>query len=106
MKRIKKTEQIGFTIGGEATLIDWGGNQGTIEMEKYFLPYEKTTPKNILRCVNDNGFGCQGIIEADIDIFITYSDQSKEYDRTIHAGEYFSKHFLGWAKLKEQGIKI
>lgn len=102
----KLINQIGFSIKGNATLNLWGGGTGDIEMEEYFLPLDKTTPKNILRCVNDNGFGCESIKEAEIDIYIKYDNGSKEYDRTIYANSpVHSAYFLGWRELREQGIK-
>jgi len=52
MRKQKTVTQTGFIIGGTATLSLWGGGAGTIEIEKYYIPYEKLTPKNILRCVN------------------------------------------------------
>lgn len=107
-KTISKTiTQIGIVVSGFATLEMWGGGQGTIEMEECFLPNGKITPKNILRCVNDNGFGCQKIVDAEINILILYDNGSKEYDRTISG---FNKkqveYFSGWRELQEQGIKV
>jgi hypothetical protein len=103
----KTINQIGIVIGGEATLSLWGGGTGTIEMEKYFLPNEHVSKDNILRCVNDNGFGCENIDSAEIDIYIKYDNGSTEIERTFY--DVHCKHhthlFLGWAELRRRGIK-
>ena len=62
-------KQTGILIKGESLLNLWGGGQCSIEMESYFLPIGKATKDNILRCVNDNGFGCESIECANIDIY-------------------------------------
>jgi len=93
-------------ISGTATLNLWGGGSGTIEMERYRLPINKATKDNILRCVNDNGFGCENIQSAEIDITANY-DGKRIYMRTIYVDSpVHQKLFLGWKSLREQGIKI
>lgn len=102
----KIINQIGIVVGGTATLEFWGGGTGTIEMEEYFLPNGKITKDNILRCVNDNGFGCESISDAEIDIYIKYDNGSVEYNRTLsNFIEVQTELFLGWRQLHEQGIK-
>lgn len=99
--------QIGICIGGIARLNLWGGDTGTIPMEKMFLPLDKATKTNILRCVNDNGFGCESITYADIDIYDAYESGFKSYNRTISTDcRHHTKHFLGWKELKKQGINV
>lgn len=102
----KTINQIGIVVSGTASLQDWDNRPlGDISMKDYFLPNEFITPKNILRCVNDNGFGCKGITSADIDISIKYDNGSIEYDRTLWNinRPQFTKFFLGWSHLKEIG---
>lgn len=104
--KTKTITQTGIIVSGEALINLWGGGKGTISMEPYFLPIDKITPKNILKCVNDGGFGCEGIEKAEIDIYIKYDNGSKEYDRTIYADNpIHAQYFLGWKELREQGIK-
>jgi hypothetical protein len=99
-------KQTGITVKGIATLHFWGGGEGTIEMQSTFLPIGKVTKDNILRCVNDNGFGCEAIISAEIEIYDQYEGNYQEFNRTIIAEHpIHSKLFLGWRELKEQGIK-
>ena len=104
--RTKTIKQTGFSIQGKALLNLWGGGSGEIVMNPTFLPFDKTTPKNILRCVNDGSFGCQSIESADIIIYIKYDNGNIEYDRTIYVEHpIHTQHFLGWKELQEQGIE-
>ena len=104
--KTKIITQTGIVVGGQALLRLWDDSTGTIEMEEYFLPYDKISKDNILRCVNDNCFGCRLIKEAAIDIYIKYNNGSLEYDRTVLADyEQAQPLFLGWKELREQGIK-
>lgn len=99
-------KQIGIQVQGEAMLNLWGGGKGTIDMESYFLPLGKATKTNILRCVNDNGFGCESIESAYIDIYDVYENGHKQYNRELYVDcKHHTKHFLGWRELREQGIK-
>ena len=105
--RTKTIKQTGFVVGGVAQLKLWDGSVGYISVEDCFLPYDKATPKNILRCVNDNKFGCEYIKSAEIYIFISYDNGSVEYDRTIYVDHpIHTQHFLGWRELRKQGIKV
>jgi hypothetical protein len=102
--RTKTITQTGIVVKGTATLNLWGGGQGTIDMSPVFIPYGKITKNNILRAVNDAGFGCESIENAEIDIYIKYDNRSTEFDRTFWADNRYSNLFLGWRELKEQGI--
>ena len=106
MKRELNLKLTGITVSGTATLNLWGGGSGTIEMQPYTLPIDKATKDNILRCVNDNGFGCESIGSAEIDIQYNY-EGTKKYERTLFVSHpIHSKLFLGWQELRKQGIKI
>lgn len=97
--------QTGIIVSGVATLSLWGGGSGTINMEPYFLPNEHISKDNILRCVNDGGFGCESIDSAEIDIWVKYDNGSKEIERTLFADSpIHTKLFLGWAELRKQGV--
>jgi hypothetical protein len=81
----KKIKQTGITIQGTALLNLWGGGQGEIIMNEKYIPNDKISKDNILRCINDAKFGCESIESADVDIFITYEHGfANEFDRTIH----------------------
>ena len=102
----KTIKQVGIVIGGQSVLIDWDGSvMGSIEMEKYTLLNEFITKDNILRCVNDNGFGCKEISEADIDIYIKYDNGSMEFERSFNNinSPIHKKLFLGWSHLRKIG---
>ncbi len=105
---VTTSKLIGIEITGIAILNMWGGGSGEIEMEKYFLPLEHITKDNIIRCVNDNGFGCESIESATIDIELVYKDNNSyrkiyEPDRTIELGKIHRPLFNGWAHLRQIG---
>jgi hypothetical protein len=105
MKKVKSITQIGIVVSGTCVIHMWGGGKGVMNMHETFIPYEKISKDNILRCVNDGGFGCESIESARIDISIKYDNRSEEYNRTIEANSpHHTKHFLGWKELREQGI--
>ena len=106
--KVKATELIGYVIAGEALIDLWGGGSGTITMDKAFLPVEHFTKDNVLRCVNDGGFGCENIRSADIDITEKYDNGGFGKSITVHAvTESQSRMFLGWPYLKTlEGVRV
>jgi len=76
-------KKIGITIAGKVTITFWGGGEGEIEMIRTFIPNDKISKENILRCVNDGEFGCESIDEAEIDIYDTYEHNVLLFNRTI-----------------------
>lgn len=103
--KTKTFEQIGWIIRGTAKLKHWGGGEGFVRMDEVKIPLNKLTPKNILRCVNDGGFGCEAITEAEIDIYVDYGGGVDEFERTMHVCHpIHAKYFLGWRELEAQGI--
>ena len=80
----KKIKQTGITIQGVVLINFWGGGQGEVIMDERYIPNEKISKENILRCINDGQFGCESIESAEIDILINYElGFAMEYDRTI-----------------------
>ena len=99
--------QTGIVISGEVQINLWDGGQGAIPMDSTFLPNDKITSKNILRCINDGGFGCESIESGDIVIEIMYDNYSREYNRAIFTDHpIHTKYFLGWNELRKQEIEI
>jgi len=107
MTRTRTITQIGYMISGIAYVSMWGGGNGQIEMSKEFLPNELMSKDNMLRCVNDNGFGVESIDTADIIIGIKYDNGSIEWDHEIEVtSPIHAKLFLGWYELNKQKEKL
>lgn len=71
MNKEKRTlTQVGWLCEGEATLQLWGGGTGTIPMKPWRIT--ELTDEKILAGINDNGFGCEAIIEASVEISIDF----------------------------------
>lgn len=104
--KTKTITQVDIIVSGEALINMWGGRQSEITMDKTFIPNDKISKDNILRCVNDGGFGCESIQRAFVEISIRYDNMSTEFDREFIVDHpLHTKLFLGWKELKEQGIK-
>jgi len=104
--KTKTITQVGIVVSGEASLNLWGGGRGEITMDKIFIPNDKITKDNILRCVNDGGFGCESIKKAFVIISIKYDNGCTEFDREFIVDHpLHTRLFLGWKVLREQGIK-
>lgn len=105
--RQKLIKQIGYVVSGEAVLRLWGGGEGAIRMEPTFIPTDKFSKTNMLRAVNDGGFGCEAIESAMIEIHVKYDNGSLGHEKTFYDINHpiHTKHFLGWAELHKQGIK-
>lgn len=104
MKTTKQINLIGIEVCGISTISLWGGGAGQTDMYKTFLPLKFATKDNILRCVNDGGFGCEAITEAEIDIYSVWDNGSKEFERTLFADARPHRNlFLGWRYLREIG---
>ncbi len=76
--RTKEIKQIGFIINGTAFVNFWGGGSGSVGMNTNFLPNELMSKDNMLRCVNDGGFGVESIYGAEINVSIKYDNGSIE----------------------------
>jgi hypothetical protein len=64
-----------FRITGIAYLQLWGGNSVTIDMKPTtILATNSTIPSDeeLASCINDNGFGCETITEAEINLYAVY----------------------------------
>lgn len=106
--RTKTITQVGIQISGIVSLNLWN-NEGevTIKMEKRFLPNKNISKDNILRCVNDNSFGCKSIVSSAINISIVYNNGCKEFIKTIFTDcKHHTKLFNDWKTLRAEGIEI
>jgi len=103
--KTKTVKQIGIVVEGYVQVSLWGGGEGGLDMKPQFLPIEKATKDNILRSVNDGGFGVQSIDAAEIEIYDKYEGGLLEYNRTISVSNpIHNQLFNGWAELAKQGI--
>jgi len=66
MEKEFRTTLYGYKVSGDAVLNLWGGGQGEIRMQAQLLPAKHLSKDNVLRCVNDNGFGCESIDSAHV----------------------------------------
>ena len=71
-------KQVGYKISGTATLNLWGGGQGEIEMKEYQTKTKKDA--EILKGINDNGFGCESIEKVKVFISKLYEHDLAIYD--------------------------
>lgn len=96
-------KQTGITIGGIAYVTCWDGQEGSIGMNQKFIPLGEITKENILGCVNDGRFGVQSIDRVEIEIFDTYENGYKEFNRIIETEnpDYQQFYFRGIKSLKE-----
>lgn len=95
---------VGYEIAGEARVSLWGGGEGTMVMDKEFLPLEHFSKDNALRCVNDGGFGVESIDGARVEITEVYDNGG--YGKVIEfytESESSRELFLGWKHLREIG---
>lgn len=82
--KTKTLKQIGYTVGGFATITTWDDRSGTIEMTRSFIPLGRMTKTKLLNSVNDGGFGAKSIDRAEINIYDQYEIGFREYNRTIN----------------------
>ena len=81
MSRQIVLNQIGYVVKGEALLNLWGGGQGTVLMNPTFI--EELTTENVLKAINDNGFGCESFAGAEVSISIVYDRGVTEYFTSV-----------------------
>jgi hypothetical protein len=65
MKKSITLEKTGYVVKGTALLSLWGGGSGTIEMKPIYC----NTLTKLETLLNDNGFGCESIDGAIVDIY-------------------------------------
>lgn len=75
--RTIELKQIGYRVKGEVELNLWGGGKSFIVMQPTDI--EELTTENIIRSINDNGFGCESYAGAEVDIYVLYERGVEEY---------------------------
>lgn len=107
MAKEMKVKLIGYEVSGEAVLHLWGGDKGSIEMNASIIKEDKLSKDNILRCVNDNGFGCELIERATIHVIELYEHGAYGKTVTLEADrDEYRDLYLGWRFLQEHGILL
>lgn len=86
--RTKTLKQIGYEVCGQLTMNLWGGGTGVIEMKPTAI--QELNTENVLRAINDNGFGCESYESAEADIYILYERGLTDYLTTVE----FDRHDL------------
>lgn len=64
--------QIGYLVEGVTTLNLWGGGTGDIRMKP--IEIKELNTVEVLKAINDNGFGCESYDSACVDIYRLYED--------------------------------
>lgn len=84
MKPRKVTlKQIGYTIRGASLINLWGSGQGEMSMDSSFISLDIFSKTALLKCINDGQFGCESLESAEVDIYDTFDNGYKEFNRTI-----------------------
>jgi hypothetical protein len=95
---------IGYDVVGMARINLWGGGAGDIEMSRTRIEPGHVTKDNVLRCVNDGGFGCESIQSACVYVVERLDDGGFGKEIEIEADSDYSRSlFLGWQHLQKIG---
>ena len=88
-----KLELVAFIVRGESTIVDWYNEQGTIDIEPGIIElsditeFGKISQDKFLDKVkevskNDNGFGCQKFLSAEVYVYARYNTTIPELSVT------------------------
>lgn len=76
---------VGYKVAGETLINLWDGTQGTVDMTPHVIKQQKTpTKKQITGKINDGGYGCESIEEADVNVYAVYGSGYEEFINTYH----------------------
>ena len=75
--RTIELKQIGYRVKGEVELNLWCGGTGSTIIRPTDI--EELTTENVIRSINDNGFGCESYAGAEVDIYVLYERGVEEY---------------------------
>lgn len=64
--------QIGYLVEGTTTLNLWGGGTGEIVMKPTEI--KELNTEEVIKAINDNGFGCESYDGACVDIYRLYEN--------------------------------
>ena len=74
--RTIELKQVGYRVKGEVELNLWGGGTGSTIIRPTDI--EELTTENVIRSINDNGFGCESYAGAEVDIYVLYESGVRE----------------------------
>lgn len=77
----KTLEQKGYYVEGSVELLLWGDDKGSISFTPFKILKELDI-KDVIMTIDDGGFGCQKLLEAEVDIYELYEGGYKEYVET------------------------
>ncbi len=83
MPKTVTLNQIGWLIAGEAVLVCWDNDRGTINMSPEKIRLGKLNRSTIKACINDAQFGCQYIESALVDVYELYATGYKIFRATL-----------------------
>ena len=69
---------VGYEICGIAKITTWYGNEGEVEMDcEKIIGKKRITKEDIIRHINDGGFGAQSIDGATATIYALYGNHER-----------------------------
>ena len=84
MKKSITLKKVGYLITGISDVTPWGGGNACIEMKPFRV--DKLRKADILKGINDNGFGVEAVNGADCDVWELFEDNYKTYLENIIVG--------------------
>lgn len=94
-------KQKGYRVEGEVELNLWGGGTGSVVMQPTDI--EELTTENVIRSINDNGFGCESYAGAEVDIYILYERGVEEY---LTSASFTQEDLVGCTNLNTDFKKL
>ena len=94
-------KQKGYRVEGEVELNLWGGGTGSIAMQPTDI--EELTTENVMRSINDNGFGCESFAGAEVDIYVLYERGVTEY---LTSASFTEEDLVGCTNLNADFKKL
>ena len=115
--KTKTVKQIGYELEGQVTVNLWGGGVGSIVMNPSRITFSNDTgelPKELMEkiirnSVNDNGFGVESYISADVDVYTLFEDGTTSFEYDFYAENSSDKPLGNWRdipKLEEEYSSI
>lgn len=72
-------KQVGWVLYGTVDVCFWGGGRGRLSQRETQIPLGSLTRDNLIRCINDGGFGVECIVDARVEVDVLYEGGYREY---------------------------